>query len=126
MLRVDTQKVARYLNVSEKKLRSKGVSSVTSRVCNLCDFIPDLTREQMQQELLKALSHVYGLEPEAMDDQSFDTKRVMSLYSRYSSRDWLYGRKIPFTGCGKSGLTGEKYSFSSTSTTASSKMPLLL
>ncbi len=81
----------------EKKLRSKGVSSVTSRVCNLCDFIPDLTREQMQQELLKALSHVYGLEPEAMDDQSFDTKRVMSLYSRYSSRDWLYGRKIPFT-----------------------------
>ena len=40
MLRVDTQKVARYLNVSEKKLRSKGVSSVTSRVCNLCDFIP--------------------------------------------------------------------------------------
>lgn len=97
MLRVDTQKVARYLNVSEKKLRSKGVSSVTSRVCNLCDFIPDLTREQMQQELLKALSHVYGLEPEAMDDQNFDTKRVMSLYSRYSSWDWLYGRKIPFT-----------------------------
>ena len=97
MLRVDTQKVARYLNVSEKKLRSKGVSSVTSRVCNLCDFIPDLTREQMQQELLKALSHVYGFEPEAMDDQSFDTKRVMSLYSRYSSWDWLYGRKIPFT-----------------------------
>ena len=44
MLRVDTQKVARYLNVSEKKLRSKGVSSVTSRVCNLCDFIPDLSR----------------------------------------------------------------------------------
>lgn len=97
MLRVDTHKVARYLNVSEKKLRSKGVSSVTSRVCNLCDFIPDLTREQMQQELLKALSDVYGLEPEAMDDQSFDTKRVMSLYSRYSSWDWLYGRKIPFT-----------------------------
>lgn len=97
MLRVDTQKVARYLNVSEKKLRSKGVSSVTSRVCNLCDFIPELTREQMQQELLKALSHVYGFEPEAMDDQNFDTKRVMSLYSRYSSWDWLYGRKIPFT-----------------------------
>ena len=40
MLRVDTQKVARYLNVSEKKLRSKGVSSVTSRVCNLCDLFP--------------------------------------------------------------------------------------
>ena len=125
MLRVDTQKVARYLNVSEKKLRSKGVSSVTSRVCNLCDFIPDLTREQMQQELLKALSHVYGLEPEAMDDQNFDTKRVMSLYSRYSSWDWLYGRKIHFTWLREERFDwGEKYSFSSTSTTASSKMPL--
>ena len=34
--------------------------------------------------------------------------------------------KFPSPGCGKSGLTGEKYSFSSTSTTASSKMPLFI
>ena len=117
MLRVDTQKVARYLNVSEKKLRSKGVSSVTSRVCNLCDFIPDLTREQMQQELLKALSDVYGFEPEAMDDQNFDT-----IPPGIGCMD----AKFPSPGCGKTVLTGEKYSFSSTSTTASSKMLLFI
>lgn len=56
MLHVDTQKVAHYLNVSEKKLRSKGVSSVSSRVCNLCDFVPSLTTKEMQQKLLEAFA----------------------------------------------------------------------
>ena len=66
MLRVDTQKVARYLNVSEKKLRSKGVSSVTSRVCNLCDFIPDLTQNRCSRSRVSTVLMYTALEPEAM------------------------------------------------------------
>ena len=73
MLRVDTEKVSSYLSVSEKKLRSKGVASVSSRVCNLCDFVPQLEENQL------------------------DHKKIMSLYSRYSSWEWRFGRKIPFT-----------------------------
>ena len=97
MLQVDTQKVASYLNVSEKKLRSKGVSSVTSRVCNLCDFMPQLDRAQMQQRLLEALGEVYGLAPQPLEDSFIDRERVAQLEERNASWEWKFGRKLAFT-----------------------------
>ena len=97
MLQVDTQKVASYLNVSEKKLRSKGVSSVTSRVCNLCDFMPQLDRAQMQQQLLEALGEVYGLTPNLLEDSFIDRERVAQLEERNASWEWKFGRKLAFT-----------------------------
>lgn len=96
MLHVDTQKVAHYLNVSEKKLRSKGVSSVSSRVCNLCDFVPSLTTKEMQQKLLEAFAKVYHLSPLPIPETAIDHKRVMALYNQYSSWEWKFGRKIKF------------------------------
>lgn len=97
MLHVDTQKVAHYLNVSEKKLRSKGVSSVSSRVCNLCDFVPSLTTKEMQQKLLEAFAKVYQLSPLPIPETAIDHKRVMALYNQYSSWEWKFGRKIKFS-----------------------------
>lgn len=97
MLHVDTQKVAHYLNVSEKKLRSKGVSSVSSRVCNLCDFVPSLTTKEMQQKLLEAFAKVYRLSPLPIPETAIDHKRVMALYNQYSSWEWKFGRKIKFS-----------------------------
>ena len=97
MLQVDTQKVASYLNVSEKKLRSKGVSSVTSRVCNLCDFMPQLDRAQMQQQLLTALGEVYGLAPQPLENSFLDRERVAQLEERNASWEWKFGRKLAFT-----------------------------
>lgn len=97
MLQVDTQKVASYLNVSEKKLRSKGVSSVTSRVCNLCDFMPQLDRAQMQQQLLTALGEVYELAPQPLEDSFIDRERVAQLEERNASWEWKFGRKLAFT-----------------------------
>lgn len=97
MLRVDTEKVSSYLSVSEKKLRSKGVASVSSRVCNLCDLVPQLTVEVMRQKLIEALALTYRLPVAMIEENQLDHKKIMSLYSRYSSWEWRFGRKIPFT-----------------------------
>lgn len=97
MLRVDTEKVSSYLSVSEKKLRSKGVASVSSRVCNLCDFVPQLTVEVMRQKLIESLALTYRLPVAMIEENQLDHKKIMSLYSRYSSWEWRFGRKIPFT-----------------------------
>ena len=97
MLRVDKEQVAKYLNVSEKKLRSKGVASVSSRVCNLCDFVPELTPELMKNQLLRAFCEEYGFTPLPISKDELDCKRVMALYSRYFSWEWKFGRKIAFT-----------------------------
>lgn len=101
MLQVDTQKVAHYLNVSEKKLRSKGVSSVTSRVCNLCDYLPQLDRaqlqQQMQQQLLQALGEVYGLAPQPLEESLLNWERISQLEERNASWEWKFGRRLAFT-----------------------------
>ena len=57
---VDKEKVARYLNVSSRKIQAKGVDSVKSRVANLRDFNPDITLEMLQEALIKAVEKNYG------------------------------------------------------------------
>ncbi|MBQ3376588.1 MAG: lipoate--protein ligase [Erysipelotrichaceae bacterium] len=57
---VDKDKVARYLNVSSRKIQAKGVDSVRSRVANLRDFNPDITLEMLQEALIKAVEKNYG------------------------------------------------------------------
>ena len=51
LLSVDKEEMARYLNVSREKLRSKSVDSVKSRVANLIEFVPDLTVRRMRDSL---------------------------------------------------------------------------
>ena len=60
MWNVDKDKVARYLNVSSKKIQAKGVDSVRRRVANLTDFAPETTLSQLQEALIKAVERNYG------------------------------------------------------------------
>ena len=61
LLSVDKEEMARYLNVSREKLRSKSVDSVKSRVANLIEFVPDLTVRRMRDSLEESFGEVYGL-----------------------------------------------------------------
>ena len=63
MLNVDVTKLSRYLNVSADKLKSKGVSSVKSRVTNLVEFVPDLTVARLKEALKESFEEVYGARP---------------------------------------------------------------
>ncbi len=60
LLSADLSKLPGYLNVSDEKLRSKGVSSVRSRVCNLCELNPQITNQAMIEALRQSFSEEYG------------------------------------------------------------------
>lgn len=60
LLFADLSKLPGYLNVSDEKLRSKGVSSVRSRVCNLCEFNAQITSDGMIEALKKGFAQEYG------------------------------------------------------------------
>lgn len=96
LIQADKQEMARYLNVSREKLQSKGVESVKSRVENLTQYQPSLTVEQMQKALLAAFAEVYGGIPEAMAKEEIPAQEWKAGEQRFSSWDWLYGRKLPF------------------------------
>ncbi len=97
LLQVDMEKLSHYLNVSREKLESKGVASVKSRVANLIDYCPAITVDLMKEKLLEAFAQVYGTVPEELEDDLLDRQRISELTEKFSSWEWIFGKKIPFT-----------------------------
>lgn len=97
LVHVDMDNLARYLNVPQQKLTSKGVSSVRARVVNLQELCPSLTIGALKDALVAALGSVYGAEPEKLPDSRIDGEKVAAGREKFASWDWIYGRPIPFT-----------------------------
>lgn len=87
--------LSRYLNVAEDKLKSKGVSSVRSRVVNLCEYLPSLTVEQLKMELVEAFETVYGKSTQ-LELCELHQQRWQALKEKFSSWEWLYGKNGQF------------------------------
>lgn len=88
--------MAKCLNPSVKKLQSKAVDSVKSRVCNLTEYNTDINVENMKHALIKAFENVYQGTSDLYENDRFDTKKLDEQTKKFASWDWIYGRKIPF------------------------------
>jgi len=91
LINVDMAELGTYLNVSNKKLKAKGVDSVKSRVVNLKELNEEITVENMRQELFKAFEIVYGGEAEEITVENMDTEAIQKLYEKYTSDQWRFG-----------------------------------
>ena len=96
LLDVNKQQMAKYLNVSADKLKSKGVESVRSRVANLCEFYPGVTVELVSAKLREAFGEIYGLEVADYDTGRFSKETIEEYENKFASWEWKYGRRIPF------------------------------
>ena len=96
MMDVDFNDMPKYLRPSAAKLKSKGVESVRSRVTNLKEYLPKMSRKKlittMQDALIEAFQRNYPGEliecelPEVPQE----------LKDHYASEEWRLGVKIPF------------------------------
>lgn len=96
MVDVKLGELNKYLNVSKKKLESKGIKSVRSRVTNLVSFNPELTIDKLKRALKETFEEVYGHESRIIREEELDKQAVKELYEKYSSWDWVYGREFEF------------------------------
>lgn len=91
MFHSDLSTVAEALRPSKQKLESKGIASVSSRVCNIAEFLPDtVTLEDFKKALL---SNIMGSDsPKAYTFTAGDLEEIEKLKTnRYSQWDWNYG-----------------------------------
>jgi lipoyltransferase and lipoate-protein ligase len=93
----DGAKIAKYLNVSKKKLESKGVQSVHSRVCNLCELNADITCDKMRGTLGKAFGKVYALPVRPFPKELIDWDEVEKIRKRINQSAYFRGRQADFT-----------------------------
>lgn len=96
LIGADMEKLGRYLSPDRKKLQSKGVDSVPSRVVNLEDLVPGLTVADMKRAMINAFEAWYGpAEPLVLSEE--EQAQVRNLAERNRSWEWNYGRKQPFS-----------------------------
>lgn len=95
LIDTDMTRLADYLNVSEQKIRSKGIDSVRSRVCNLKDYNPQMTVNDMVTALIKAFEMHYG-EAEEFVFPADAEEKINAMYQRHASWEWRLGSAMQF------------------------------
>jgi len=95
MVNSDLQKLGYYLKPSEKKIKSKGVDSVRSRVTNITDVNPNVTIEKLKQAMDESFVKLYDGE---ISHETYDEniELIGELYEKYSSWEWRFGQSPVF------------------------------
>lgn len=91
----DLSRLAGYLTVDPKKIRSKGISSVRARVCNLNEILPSLS----VQDLLDALINAFGSEYGDWSHVSFsesELSEILTYEQKHRSQEWCLGETPKF------------------------------
>ncbi len=99
MMNVNPEDMPKYLNVSQSKLKSKGVDSVKSRVTNLCNYLPEMSNEDlittMQDAMVKAAAREYKCSDEEIIRIEMP-EIPEELIEKYTAEEWRLGTRIPF------------------------------
>ncbi|MBR3304890.1 MAG: lipoate--protein ligase [Clostridia bacterium] len=96
LINTDLSRLSDYLNVSEKKIQSKGISSVRARVINLKELNEKLDTALMSSLLLAAFESEYGIsQPVVFSDP--DLEQIALLEEKHSSWEWRLGESPSFT-----------------------------
>lgn len=91
----DLSRMSRYLRPSAEKLRSKGVASVQSRVCNLSQLLPGLTVARAAAALREACEEAVGpLAPLGPEDPAL--AGIAPYEARQRSWEWRLGKSPDF------------------------------
>ena len=93
LIKTDGEKMMRYLTVNQAKLQKHGVKSVSSRVINLSEAVPELTSENIKEPLIRSFAKIYGDTPTMRDFETLSqNEEVQATAKRISSFNFLFAR----------------------------------
>lgn len=95
LLHSDLGRLQNYLQVDPRKLKAKGVESVRSRVCNLSEFVPELTSDRMLETIRKEFEAEYGI-AEDLTLTPEQVAQIVPYYEKQSSWEWKMGKTPAF------------------------------
>jgi lipoate-protein ligase A len=100
LLSADLTRLADYLRPDPKKLKTKGIASVRSRVTNLCDINPSINHNRVcdaiTQEFYAYFNEIVAVEYISPDTLP-DLPGFQEKYSQQKSWDWNFGNTPHFT-----------------------------
>lgn len=91
LINADLTKLANYLTPNEKKLKTKGITSVRARVANLVEFNPQITHENLSDSIIQEFFKTYGNKCEVTVLNSSVLAEIPELKKRYEAlKDWSW------------------------------------
>lgn len=103
LINADLTKLVNYLNPHQKKLVSKGIQSVRSRVCNLSEINPKVTHDSLCQKIIEEFKKFHGMsvtdyvEIEQLNRQELEqNEKMMEYYNKYNDWNWRFGETPEF------------------------------
>lgn len=100
LLHADLSRLANYLNPDVKKLQSKGITSVRSRVTNLNSLYPAIDHQLVCDAIVEAFCEYFDevpvieeISPEALPD----LPGFVEKFAQQQSWDWNFGKSPQFT-----------------------------
>jgi len=100
LINADLTRLVDYLNPQKRKLESKGIDSVRSRVANLIEFRPDLTHRMVCDAAIQSFRQTYHEQAEVVHLDKGDLEQIPSLaqyYRELSAWEWRFGKTPDFT-----------------------------
>lgn len=89
-------KLAKYLQVSKEKIKSKGIESVEARVTNLSNINPAIDINSLSKALEESFQLIYNNTISETIIKDGDTSEFRELYEKYCSWKWRYGETPNF------------------------------
>ena len=96
MVSVNENSLTDYLNVSKKKLTSKKVESVRSRIINLNELNSSITVNELKNELIMSFIETYNSNPTILSEEDLDKDEIRRRADRFASSQWKYDRPETF------------------------------
>lgn len=101
LLHADLSRLANYLNPDVKKLQSKGITSVRSRVTNLNSLYPTIDHQLVCDAIVEAFCEYFDEETptiEAISPEALpDLPGFVEKFAQQQSWEWNYGKSPQFT-----------------------------
>lgn len=100
LINANLSRLANYLNPDKKKLVSKGVQSVRSRVANLTEFNSDISHDALCDQIIKQFLNFYDAdcEIEYLDYDYLKTvPELNEYYHKLKDWKWRFGETPKFT-----------------------------
>lgn len=100
LLNANLNKLNDYLNPDPKKLQAKGITSVRSRVTNLCDYLPTINHDSVCQVIIDHFFDYYKttVTAEIISPQSMpDLPGFTPVFAKQSSWQWNFGNAPAFS-----------------------------
>ena len=93
---VDLEVLGKVLNPDAEKIRSKGVTSVRSRVMNLVELFPAWDVERFHAEFMAALLSELGISEVSPVPADFAARAEELADRRYRTWEWNFGSAYPY------------------------------